>query len=180
MVWNTSDSIWPSSQQGCIGKIYRCNDHKICGKLPVKETVEIPVTSTCLSVDCLEFKTNRMSNKLLYITFPFFYYDIFKRSMIYSAFPHVMKICITNFDKVSIFKRLGNSTNVIVIDDLRIWTAILQASILDSTLHGTLINVLHTVWWHKTSLNVFWKLKCMYFSFILKFVENLECWNRHA
>jgi hypothetical protein len=42
------------------------NDH-ICGKLPEDETVETPVTSTCLLVDCLELKTDRMSNKLLHV-----------------------------------------------------------------------------------------------------------------
>jgi hypothetical protein len=49
-----------------MGKLDRCNDHKICGKLPVNETVETSVTSTCLSVDCLESKTDRMLNKLLH------------------------------------------------------------------------------------------------------------------
>jgi hypothetical protein len=50
----------------CISKLDRCNDCKICGKLPVDENVETPVTSTCLSANCLELKTDRMSNKLLY------------------------------------------------------------------------------------------------------------------
>jgi hypothetical protein len=45
-----------------MGKLDRCNDRKICGKLPVNETVETP--TTCLSVDYLELKTDRMSNKL--------------------------------------------------------------------------------------------------------------------
>jgi hypothetical protein len=38
-----------------------------CGKLPVNETVETPVTSTYLSIDCLELKTDRMASKLLHI-----------------------------------------------------------------------------------------------------------------
>jgi hypothetical protein len=52
---------------GCIGKLDRCDDRKICEKLPVNETVETPLTSTCLSVDCVELQTDRMSNKLLHI-----------------------------------------------------------------------------------------------------------------
>jgi hypothetical protein len=39
---------------------------KNCGQLPVNETVETPVTSTSLSVDCFELKTFHMSNKLLH------------------------------------------------------------------------------------------------------------------
>jgi hypothetical protein len=34
--------------------------------MPVNETVETPVTPTCLSEDCLELKTDRLSNKLLH------------------------------------------------------------------------------------------------------------------
>jgi hypothetical protein len=49
-----------------MSKKDRCNDHKICGKLLVNETVKTPITSACLSVDCLELKTDRMSNKLLH------------------------------------------------------------------------------------------------------------------
>jgi hypothetical protein len=52
---------------GCIGKLDRCNDRKICGKLPVNKTAETPVTSTCLSANCLELKTDCMSYKLLHI-----------------------------------------------------------------------------------------------------------------
>jgi hypothetical protein len=55
------------SRLGCIGKSDRCNYHKICGKLPANKTVETLSTSTCLSVDCLKLKTDRMSNKLLHI-----------------------------------------------------------------------------------------------------------------
>jgi hypothetical protein len=47
-------------------EIVRSNDHKICEKLPAKETVETPATSTCLSVGCLKLKTDLMSNKLLH------------------------------------------------------------------------------------------------------------------
>jgi hypothetical protein len=53
-------------EEGCIDKLHRCNDRNICGKLPLNETVETPVTSTCVSLDCLELKTDRMSNKLLH------------------------------------------------------------------------------------------------------------------
>jgi hypothetical protein len=54
-------------QEGCNGKLDCCND-RLFGKLPGKEAVETPVTSTCLSVDCLESKTDHiyMSNKLLH------------------------------------------------------------------------------------------------------------------
>jgi hypothetical protein len=34
----------------------RCNDHKICRKLPINETAGTPMTSTCLSADCPELK----------------------------------------------------------------------------------------------------------------------------
>jgi hypothetical protein len=37
-----------------LGKLNCCNDHKICVNLPVNETIETLVISTCLSVDCLE------------------------------------------------------------------------------------------------------------------------------
>jgi hypothetical protein len=49
-----------------IGKLDRYNDRKICEKLPANKTGETPVTSTCLSVDCLKIKTDRMSNKPLH------------------------------------------------------------------------------------------------------------------
>jgi hypothetical protein len=49
-----------------MGIWHCCNDRKYCRKLLVNETVEIPVTPTCLPVDCLEQKTDRMSNKLLH------------------------------------------------------------------------------------------------------------------
>jgi hypothetical protein len=53
-------------KEGCIGKLDHYNDRKICGHLPLNETVEIPLTSFCLSVDCLKLKTDRMSSKLLH------------------------------------------------------------------------------------------------------------------
>jgi hypothetical protein len=53
-------------KEGCIGKLNHCNDRKICGKLHVNETVETHVTLACLSLDCLELKTDRMSIKLLH------------------------------------------------------------------------------------------------------------------
>jgi hypothetical protein len=43
-----------------MGKLHRCNNHNICAKLPVNEMVETSVISTCLLVDCLELKTDRM------------------------------------------------------------------------------------------------------------------------
>jgi hypothetical protein len=49
-----------------MGKLDRCNDHKICGKLSLNETVATPAISTCLSMDCLELKIDRMLNKLLH------------------------------------------------------------------------------------------------------------------
>jgi hypothetical protein len=53
-------------KEGCIDKLNRCKDRKICGKLPVSETVKTLVKSI-LSADCLELKhTNRMSNKVLH------------------------------------------------------------------------------------------------------------------
>jgi hypothetical protein len=52
--------------EGCIGKLDRYNNHEICRILPVNETVEIPVTSTCLSVDCLKLKTDRIEQALAY------------------------------------------------------------------------------------------------------------------
>jgi hypothetical protein len=39
----------------------------ICGKLSVNKTVDTLLTSTCLSVDCLELKRDRMSSNLVYI-----------------------------------------------------------------------------------------------------------------
>jgi hypothetical protein len=61
---NISDSIY--LMVGCIVKLDLYNDSKFCGKPPVKETVETPVTPTSLSVDCLESKTDRISIKLLH------------------------------------------------------------------------------------------------------------------
>jgi hypothetical protein len=46
------------------------DDRRICRKLPVNETVKTSVTSTCLSADCLELKTDRMSNKFLHTESP--------------------------------------------------------------------------------------------------------------
>ena len=53
-------------KESCIGKLDRCNDRKICGKLSVNETVQTSVTSTCLSEDCIELKFDRMSSKLMH------------------------------------------------------------------------------------------------------------------
>jgi hypothetical protein len=41
-------------------KLDHCNGQKTCETLPSNETVEIPVTSTCLSVVCFDWKSNRM------------------------------------------------------------------------------------------------------------------------
>jgi hypothetical protein len=62
--WYETYSTACDPKEGCMDKQARCNDRKICGKLHINETVETPVISTCLSVDCLELKTDRMSNKL--------------------------------------------------------------------------------------------------------------------
>jgi hypothetical protein len=53
--------------EGCNGKLDRYNDRKISRKLSIDKTVETPVTSFCLSIDCLKSKTDRMSNKSLHI-----------------------------------------------------------------------------------------------------------------
>jgi hypothetical protein len=53
------------SKEGCNGKLDLCNDHKTCVNLPINETVETLATSSFLSVDYLELKTDRISNKLL-------------------------------------------------------------------------------------------------------------------
>jgi hypothetical protein len=51
----------------CNCKQGRCNVHRTCEKLTSKETVEIPVTSTCLSVAYAESKTDRMQSKPLHV-----------------------------------------------------------------------------------------------------------------
>jgi hypothetical protein len=48
------------------GKLRHYNDRKMCGKLPLKKTAELRVTSTYLSIDC-KFKTCCLSNKPLHI-----------------------------------------------------------------------------------------------------------------
>ena len=64
--------MWPKER--LFGQIrHGCNDHKICGKLPVNETVETPVTSTYLSIDYLAIKIDRMSSRLLYIEYAAIY-----------------------------------------------------------------------------------------------------------
>jgi hypothetical protein len=52
------------SKEGCMAKPDYCNDQKICGKLLVNKTVKTLVISTCLSVNCLELKTDRMSKRI--------------------------------------------------------------------------------------------------------------------
>jgi hypothetical protein len=64
--WNETYQTAFGLKESCIGKLDRCNDHKICGKLSVNETVEIPVTSICLSAECIELKFDRMSSKLMH------------------------------------------------------------------------------------------------------------------
>jgi hypothetical protein len=57
--------MWPKGKlYGQTISLY--NDQNIFRKLLVNETVETPVISTCMSVECLELKTYRMSNKLLH------------------------------------------------------------------------------------------------------------------
>jgi hypothetical protein len=53
-------------KEGSIGKIDSYNKPRICRNMSVNETVDTPVTSTCLSVHCLELKINHMWKKLLY------------------------------------------------------------------------------------------------------------------
>jgi hypothetical protein len=44
----------------CNYKLEHCNSHRICETLTSNETVEIPVTSTCLSVVYSDLKADRM------------------------------------------------------------------------------------------------------------------------
>jgi hypothetical protein len=44
--WYETNQTAVCPKEGCIGKLDRCNNQKNCGKLPEKETVETPVTST--------------------------------------------------------------------------------------------------------------------------------------
>jgi hypothetical protein len=64
--WYQTHQIRFGLKEVRVGKLNRCNDLKICGKLVVIETLETPLTPACLSIDCLELKTDRMSNKLLH------------------------------------------------------------------------------------------------------------------
>jgi hypothetical protein len=48
------------SMKVCNYKLDHCNGHKTCQTLTSNETVEIPVTSTCLSVFYFDSKTYRM------------------------------------------------------------------------------------------------------------------------
>jgi hypothetical protein len=49
-------------KHSCISKLDRCYDRKICKN----QTLETPVTSSYVSVECLELKTDRISNKLFH------------------------------------------------------------------------------------------------------------------
>jgi hypothetical protein len=60
------EQLTTSAKKGCMGKYGCCNDHKLYRKVHANETIESSVTSTCLSVDCHELKTDCMSNKLLH------------------------------------------------------------------------------------------------------------------
>ena len=53
--------------EGCTGKLDRYNDRKIYEMLTLNETVETPVTSTCVSAAYLDSKTDHIQNKLLHI-----------------------------------------------------------------------------------------------------------------
>jgi hypothetical protein len=48
--YETHQTVFGRNESG-NGKLDRCNDRKICGKLHVNETVDTPMASTCLSVD---------------------------------------------------------------------------------------------------------------------------------
>jgi hypothetical protein len=51
----------------CTGKLNRCEDNKICETLILNEAAETPVTSTFLSVACLDFKSDHMQSTFLHI-----------------------------------------------------------------------------------------------------------------
>jgi hypothetical protein len=65
--WYEANQTTFDEKEGCNGKPNRYNSRKICELLPVNETVETPVTSACLSVASLDFKTDHMKNKPLHI-----------------------------------------------------------------------------------------------------------------
>jgi hypothetical protein len=56
MAWYETHQRALGFKRDCIGKLDRCNDRKICEKLPLIENVETPVTSTCFPADFLELK----------------------------------------------------------------------------------------------------------------------------
>jgi hypothetical protein len=49
-----------------VDKLDCYDERKICRELCVKESLETPMTLTCLSVDFLELKTDRMQNHTLH------------------------------------------------------------------------------------------------------------------
>jgi hypothetical protein len=51
----------------CNYELDHCKSHRTCKMLTSNETVEIPVTSTCLSVVYLDSKTDRMLSRPLHI-----------------------------------------------------------------------------------------------------------------
>jgi hypothetical protein len=55
------------AREGCIGKLDRCNNCRICKTLSVNETVETLVKSTYFSIDYLKLKMYRMQNKPIHI-----------------------------------------------------------------------------------------------------------------
>jgi hypothetical protein len=65
--WYETHQAAFSPKEGFTGGTDICNDHKNCEKLPVKETVETLVTSTFLSADYIELKTDHVWIKLLHI-----------------------------------------------------------------------------------------------------------------
>jgi hypothetical protein len=50
----------------CTGKLNRYKDRKLYEMLTLNETVQTTVTSSCLSITCLNLKIDRTQNKLLH------------------------------------------------------------------------------------------------------------------
>ena len=58
--WNEKCQTTYGSRKVCNYELDHCNGHRTCETLTSNETVEIPVTSTCLSVVYFDSKTDRM------------------------------------------------------------------------------------------------------------------------
>jgi hypothetical protein len=65
--WHETHQTAIDRTGGYTGKFHRYNDRQFCRLLPIKEAVETHVTSDCLSIDCLEVKTDHMQNKFMHI-----------------------------------------------------------------------------------------------------------------